>query len=87
MKKVVETVEVDGEGLVGLLGQRITVWCMNYIYTGDLKGVNDDCILLEKAAVVYETGDFNKKDWQDAQALPHPIYVMRSAIESYMILK
>ena len=85
MKKLVQ--EVENEGFMALLGQRVTAWCMNYIYTGKLTGVNEDCILLEDAAVVYETGAFDKKDWQDAQQLPNPVYVMRSAIESYTILK
>ena len=49
MKKVVTVQEVEGEGLAGFLGQRITVWCLNYIYTGDLVGVNDECIRLDNA--------------------------------------
>lgn len=37
MKKIIA--EVQGEGLVKLLGSRVTLFCMNYIYTGDLIGV------------------------------------------------
>ena len=85
MKKIMQ--EVEGEGLVGLLGQRVTFWCLNYIYTGDLVGVNDECIRLDNAAVVYETGPLNEATWQDAQSLPHPCYVMTRTIESFMILK
>jgi len=85
MRKVI--VDVEGEGLDGLLGQRITVWCLNYIYTGDLSGVNDDCIRLDNAAIVYETGPLNDTQWQDAQSLPHPCYVMQRCIESFMVLK
>ena len=73
--------------MISLMGQRITVWCMNYIYTGKLTEVNIDCIRLENAAVVYETGPFNEKEWRDAQALPNPVYVMLTAVESYMVLK
>lgn len=87
MKKLVQVQEVDGEWLDGLLGQRVTVWCMNYIYTGELTGVNGDCILLEKAGVVYETGDLNSKEWGDMQPLPHALYIMKRSIESFMILK
>jgi len=87
MKRIVNVTEVDGEGLVGLLGQRITVWCMNYIYTGELVGVNDTDIRLDDAAVVYETGSLNTKDWQDAQALSGTWYVRIAAIESYGVLK
>lgn len=87
MKKIVTVQEVDGEGLDGLLGQRITVWCLNYIYTGDLTGINDDYIKLENAAIVYETGPLGDKAWTDAQNLPHPCYVMLRCVESFMVLK
>ena len=36
MKKLVEVTEVDGEGLESFLGQEITLYCLNYIYTGEL---------------------------------------------------
>ena len=45
MKKLVE--QVDGEGFEALMGEVITVFCLNYFYTGKLVGVNDSCILLE----------------------------------------
>ena len=85
MKKIVQ--EVDGEGLVKLLGERVTLFCAVYIYTGTLSGVNDDCVLLEDAAIVYETGAFTEKAWKDAQKLPNAWYVQKSAIESFGILK
>jgi len=87
MKKIVNVVEVEGEGLVSLLGQRVTLFCMNYIYTGDLAGVNTTCVLLENAAIVYETGAFNTKEWKDAQALPNSVYVQTAAIEAFTVLK
>lgn len=87
MKKLVTVQEVEKEGLEGLLGQRVTVWCMNYIYTGDLIGINTDCILLENAGIVYETGPLGTKDWQDMQPLPKPCYIMKRCIESFMVLK
>lgn len=85
MKKIVE--DVTGEGLQKLLGERITLFCLNYIYTGKLMGVNDTCVLLTDAAIVYETGELNTKAWKDAQALPHDWYVQLSAIESFGVLK
>ena len=85
MKKIVN--EVQGEGLDKLLGERVTLFCMNYIYTGTLTGVNDTCVLLTDASIVYETGGFNEKDWRDAQKLPHDWYVEISAIESFGKLK
>ena len=87
MKKLVEVQEVSGEGLMALLGQTITVFCMNYIYTGKLIGVNDQDILLEGASVVYETGAFNDKQWGDAQKLPNNWYIRTNSIESYGVLK
>jgi hypothetical protein len=87
MRKVVTVTEVDGEGLLGLLGKRVTLFCMNYIYTGDLAGVNDVCVLLENPAIVYETGPLTTKDWKDAQALPGSFYVQIAAIEAFGELK
>ncbi len=87
MKKIMAVAEVEGEGLVALLGERITLFCLNYIYTGTLTGVNTTCVLLKDAAVVYETGPFNNKDWKDAQKLPGDWYVQVSTIESFGKLK
>jgi len=85
MKKIVT--EVEGEGLVKLLGERVTLFCAVYIYTGRLVGVNEDCVLLEDAGIVYETGAFIDKAWKDCQALPGPWYVQKSMIESFGVLK
>lgn len=40
MKKLVSVTEVSGEGLLALIGERITLFCLNYIYTGKLIVVN-----------------------------------------------
>jgi len=87
MKKIVTVTEVEGEGLEGLLGQRVTLFCLNYIYTGTLEGVNTNCVKLAEAAIVYETGSFSEREWKDAQSLPHPVYVTINTIESFTILK
>lgn len=79
--------EKEGEGLEALMGQRVTLFCMNYIYTGKLIGVNQTCVKLSGAAVVYETGALTDKAWKDAQSLPQDWYVSTSAIESFGILK
>ncbi len=82
MKKIVE--QVEGEGLDKFLGEPITLFCANYIYTGKLTGVNDSCVLLTDAAIVYETGSFTEKGWKDSQPLPGgEWYVQLSAIESF----
>lgn len=85
MKKLIE--EVENEGLIGLMGQRVTLFCLNYIYTGKLTGVNGEFVKLENAAIVYETGELMSTNWKDAQELPHPVYVMTRCVESFMILK
>jgi hypothetical protein len=85
MKKII--VEEAGEGLMKLMGERVTLFCLNYIYTGLLSGVNTDFVLLTDPAIVYETGPFTDKKWKDAQALPKDLYVMVSAIESFGIIK
>ena len=85
MKKIVE--EVLDEGLEKLLGELVTLFCAVYIYTGKLIGVNQDCVLLRNAAVVYETGPFTEEIWKDAQPLPHDWYVVRMMIESFGVLK
>lgn len=85
MKKIVE--EVSREGLDKLLGERVTLFCLNYIYTGKLSGINDSCVLLTDAAIVYETGSFSNQKWKDAQSLPRDWYVQKSAIESFGVLK
>ena len=85
MKVLVETKE--GEGLESLMGQRVTLFCMNYIYTGKLIGVNATCVKLADAAIVYETGPLTDKQWKDAQPLPGGWYVSTGAIEGFGLLK
>jgi len=88
MKKSVQVVEVENEGLLKLMDETITVMCMNYFYTGKLIGVNDTCILLGDPKIVYSTGDWSEKEWADAQSLPtDEHYVMLASIESFGILK
>lgn len=83
MEKVVTVSEVEGEGLVALLGKPVLLFCMNYIYTGILEGVNSTCVLLKDASIVYETGAFSSKKFQDAQQISKQFYVQTSAIESF----
>ena len=85
MKRLIE--EVNGEGLEKLLGERVTLFCAVYIYTGKLIGVNSSCVLLEEASIVYETGEFSEKQWKDAQKLRGNWYVQIGMIESFGILK
>ena len=82
--KVIKSIEIDNEeGFMALIGKRITCFCAVYIYTGDLVGVSDTCIKLENPAIVYETGAFTNKEWNDAQALPNCLYLNTAMIESF----
>ena len=87
MKKLVKVEEVESEGLIGLMGKVVTLYCLNYIYTGLLVGVNDTFVKLENPKIVYETGPFDDKKWKDAEPLPNDWYVKTSCIESFGILK
>ena len=87
MKKLVKCEEVEGEGLLGLLGEKVILLCANYFYAGKLVGVNDTCVRLDDASLVYETGAWSDKNWKDAQLMGDGHYVMISAIESYRLGK
>lgn len=83
MKKLVTITEESDKGLVKLMGENVMLFCLNYIYTGKLIGVNSTCVLLESPKIVYETGAFTSKSFTDAQALPFDLYVQTGAIESF----
>ena len=77
--------QVENEGMRALLGKKISVWCNSYIYAGTLVGVNESCIKLEDASVVYETGELTAKGFKDAQTIgKRPLYIQLSAIEAFM---
>ncbi len=75
--------EDKSEGLMGLLGKKVTLFCMNYFYHGVLSGVNDTCVKLTDAFVVYDTGSFDTAGFEDAQKIAPVWYVQTQAIESY----
>ena len=88
MKQVVTVTEVAGEGLEALLNQKVVLFCLNYIYTGKLVGVNDNFVKLEDPAIVYETGSFKTAGYTDAQPLHTSVfYVQTAAIESFGVSK
>jgi hypothetical protein len=84
VKRIVEDKQ---DGLEGLMGERITLFSLNYIYTGELVGVNERYVLLKDPAIVYETGAFNEPTWADAQALPNELFVMLSCVEAFGVVK
>lgn len=85
MKRIIE--EQTGQGLEALLGENVTVWCLNYIYAGRLVGVNEHDIILESPKIVYETGELTTPGFSDAQELPAKEWRIRTAvIESYGVM-
>lgn len=79
----VEVVEVPEEGFLALLGQQVEIRCNVYIYAGILVGVNDSCVKLDRAAIVYETGAHTAAKYQDAQHIGDGQYVQLGLIESF----
>jgi hypothetical protein len=75
------------EGLKSLVGKRITLFCVNYIYTGTLTEVSEVSVVLNDPSIVYETGPLKTKKWKDAQHFPNKWHVHRSSIESFGELK
>lgn len=88
MKKLVKVQEVEGEGMLGLMGEVVTLFCARFIYTGKLVGVNESCVVLEDPSIVYDTGAFDNPKWTDAQKLPKKEWcVMLEAVESFGVMK
>jgi len=85
MKRIVESDEISG--FDSMLGEKVTLFCGVYIYTGILSGVNDDHLELSEPKLVYETGELTSGNWKDAQMLPCPWRVMRQGIESWGLAK
>ena len=88
MKKLVSVTEVAGEGLPKLLGERVTLFCKDYVLIGLLTSVDDDCILLLKPSIVYETCVLHTKDWMGAERLPiDELGVMKTDIKAVAVIR
>lgn len=84
MKKIVQFQEVDGEGLESLLDSRVLLMRAGYFYEGKLIGVSDSFVKLDDASIVYSTGKWSDKNYEDIQKLHHKEwYVQRGLIESF----
>ena len=69
------------------IGERPTIYAMNYIYTGDCVAIVGDSIVFENAMIVYNTGDHKTVDWSDAEQMPGKWSVAMQSIESHGIFK
>jgi hypothetical protein len=82
MKKLIT--EVENEGLMSLMGKRVFVVASSYFYEGVLTGVNNECVLLEDAYFVFESGDFTGNKIDLAEKIQSgKIYVQKNMIESF----
>jgi len=78
-----EVQDAEG-GLMTLLGQRVAFMCVNYIYAGKLVGINQTCVELADAGIVYLTGDWSASSWKDYQKLgTMPVFVQLASIEAF----
>ena len=85
MKRIMDT---DEQPMDGLLGEKVTLLCAAYFYTGTLTGVNDFSVELTDPSIVYETGAWDDAKWADAQKLPTKVlHVTRQSIEGFGVLK
>lgn len=84
MKRVLNVVETESDGLEKMLGEMVQIWCVNYIYAGRLIGVNTDSVCLAESVVVYETGKMTDKGWKFAESTGlDELFIKTAAIESY----
>ena len=86
MKRLIT--ETEDDGFSPLMGEKVTLLCANYFYTGKLVGVNADFVELENPAIVYETGAWDNATYQDVQSLGcKTLRVRTAAIEAYGKIK
>ena len=81
------TVVDEPGGLVTFLGKRVVILASNYIYAGQLVGVNETCVELRHAGIVYETGAWSAAVWKDYQQMTtgdDVLCVSMNAIECWM---
>jgi hypothetical protein len=82
--KRVEVTEVEGTGMIGLLGKRVVLMCLNYIYEGVLDGVDETVVALSDAGIVYETGSWQHGEWENREALPaEQVFVRIDTVEAF----
>lgn len=85
MRKLVT--ETQTERLEELLGENVTIFCLNYFYHGKLKAYDDRDIILENPSIIYETGKFSDKDFKDIQSLCTKEWTInRGCVESFGVL-
>jgi hypothetical protein len=65
------------------VGDDVMFMCMNYFYRGKLVSTTKDTLLIEDPSIVYETGKWSDKEYEDQQRLPSSVRVMKQSIECF----
>lgn len=78
---------MTGEVLKEYVGRTVTLYCVNYFYSGPLVDVRDGCAILNPAIIIYNTGDHGAKDWSCARPFPEQWCVSLDAVESFGYFK
>ena len=82
MKKIIETNTEDE--LKGFLGKKVVFMCSNYFYTGKLIGINEVYYILENPSIIYETGAWQEKNWENCESMNIPqTQIMANAVECF----
>lgn len=88
MQTVVEIKEDKLEGLNKFLNKRILILSAGYFYEGILVGIDDACVKINDAHIVYETGKWSDVNYRDRQKLhTDSWYVQVGLIESFGLSK
>lgn len=75
-------------GLEKLIGSRVLIMCAGYFYEGKLMGVYKTCVRLEDPAIVYSSGVWSDKSYEDIQKLHvNEWFVRKNLIESFGLSK
>jgi hypothetical protein len=86
MKRLIT--ETNETALESLMGKKVTFFCVNYFYVGELVGVNEASVCIKNPAIVYETGKFTDKKYKNEESLNiDEWYIQTSSIESFGVLK
>jgi len=80
--------EKSETALAELIGDDVTLFCVNYFYHGKLAAINDVFVTLQDAAIIYDTGSWPdgedvNNEYADAQRIGGDINVCIAAVEAF----
>ncbi len=78
------TREEKNKELETLMGMEVVLICVNFIYTGVVSAIHNDCVSITNAKIVLETGETTKDKMQvEAVLYSSKWTIMLDAIESF----